>query len=157
MAAGSAMVDMTSLMRSMGMSPTTLGFLFSSWGRGSEGLRFSPAARDEYTGENVLSLHLIVALWASSQILQLWLIFHLSYLLQHRGQNSNEYLRKLDNCAFGYLLSTNITKAVLKTDSDENHGFDLVNTSMWCFFYKQRLRSSAFNLQSTDDNLQKPM
>lgn len=43
MAAGSVMVDMTSLMRSMGMSPTTLGLLFSSWGRGSEVLRFSPA------------------------------------------------------------------------------------------------------------------
>ncbi len=42
MAAGSVIVAMTSLMRSMGMSPTTRGLLFSSWGRGSEGLRFSP-------------------------------------------------------------------------------------------------------------------
>lgn len=41
-AAGSVMVAMTSLIRSMGMSPTTLGLLFSSWERGSEGLRFSP-------------------------------------------------------------------------------------------------------------------
>lgn len=36
------MVAMTSLMRSIGMSPNTLGLLFSSWCRGSEGLRFSP-------------------------------------------------------------------------------------------------------------------
>lgn len=43
MAAGSAMVDMTSLMRSMGMSPSTRGLLFSSWWRVSEGFRFSPA------------------------------------------------------------------------------------------------------------------
>lgn len=41
------MVAMTSLIRSMGMSPTTRGLLFSSWGRGSEGLRFSPAAEEE--------------------------------------------------------------------------------------------------------------
>lgn len=41
------MVAMTSLIRSTGMSPTTRGLLFSSWGRGSEGLRFSPAAEEE--------------------------------------------------------------------------------------------------------------
>lgn len=41
------MVAMTSLIRSTGMSPTTRGLLFSSWGRGSEGLRFSPAAGEE--------------------------------------------------------------------------------------------------------------
>lgn len=42
MVAESVMVAMTSLIRSMGMSPTTLTLLFSSWGRGSEGFRFSP-------------------------------------------------------------------------------------------------------------------
>lgn len=38
------MVAITSLMSSMGMSPTTLGLLISSRGRGSEALRLSPAA-----------------------------------------------------------------------------------------------------------------
>lgn len=57
MAAGSAMVDMTSLMRSMGMSPTTLGLLFSSWGRGSDGLRFSPTRVHGHRGRWSTSLH----------------------------------------------------------------------------------------------------
>lgn len=56
-AAGSAMVDMTSLMRSMGMSPTTLGLLFSSWGRGSDGLRFSPTRVHGHRGRWSTSLH----------------------------------------------------------------------------------------------------
>lgn len=46
------MVAMTSLIRSTGMSPTTRGLLFSSWGRGSEGLRFSPAAEEEKKQQN---------------------------------------------------------------------------------------------------------
>lgn len=43
MAVGSVMVDMTSLISSTGMSPTTRGRLLSSWwDKGSEGFRFSP-------------------------------------------------------------------------------------------------------------------
>lgn len=57
MAAGSVMVAMTSLMRSMGMSPTTRGLLFSSWGRGSEGLRFSPTMTHGHRGRHSSSLH----------------------------------------------------------------------------------------------------
>lgn len=55
MAAGSAMVDMTSLMRSMGMSPTTLGLLFSSWVRGSVGFRFSPTTTHRHRGRHSCS------------------------------------------------------------------------------------------------------
>lgn len=42
MAVGSVMVDMTSLINSIGMSPTTRGRLQSSWDNSSEGFRFSP-------------------------------------------------------------------------------------------------------------------
>lgn len=108
MAAGSAMVDMTSLMRSMGMSPTTLGLLFSSWGRGSEGLRFSPATT--HTGRKC---HNFVSFRASSNEFsqQSVLYFLIAYpfrtiLCQTKETNPWKWqrIRCLNNSKHGRLL-----------------------------------------------------